>query len=356
MADVLTAENADAARVGAAKRALRDARRRRSARSRTVTLLLALAGCGAFLAALCVGEYTVSVPEVLASLAGYGDDGTDFIVLGLRLPRALTGVLVGVAFGLSGAIFQRMLHNPLASPDIIGISFGASAAAVVAITVFGLGGAVVSGLAFGGALACAVGVYLLAWRRGVGGYRLVLVGVGVGALLSSTISYLLSRADIYAAQQAMVWLTGSLNGVGWPQALVPAAALAVLLPLTAALARPLRGLQFGDDSARGLGVLVEPSRFALVVVGVALTAVATAAAGPLAFVAFLADPIARRLTGGTALAPPALVGALVVLVADFTAQHLMGGVQFPAGVVTGAVGAPYLLWLMARSSRIGRSG
>ncbi|MGH3357654.1 MAG: FecCD family ABC transporter permease [Nocardioidaceae bacterium] len=337
---------------------VRHARRHRAARVTGVTVALAIVCFAVFCVSLSVGDYDIPLPEVVRTLLGRGDSASTFIVNELRLPRALTAVLAGAAFGLSGAIFQTLLRNPLASPDIIGITAGASASAVVCILGFGLSGYVVSGAAFAGALATALGMYVLAWRDGVGGYRLVLIGVAMHALLTSVISYLMTRAQVYDAQQALVWLTGSLNAKTWTTVQIIAWCSLLLFPLALVLGRGLRALQLGDDAARALGVGVERSRLGLLVVAVALAAVATAAAGPVVFVAFVAAPIARRMIGhnGLALVPAALIGAIVMLASDFAAQHAIAGTQFPVGVVTGIVGAPYLLWLLVTTNRVGRGG
>ncbi|MGL5860973.1 MAG: FecCD family ABC transporter permease, partial [Phycicoccus sp.] len=241
------------------------------------------------------------------------------------------------------------------------ITSGASMAAVVVITagsVVGVGvlsSFSVPAAALAGGLLTAAAVHRLARRgRSVPPYRLVLVGIGVGAMLTSVTSYLLTRADITDAARATVWLTGSLNGRTWPDAWPAVAAVVVLLPATLGLARPLRALQLGEQSAAGLGVPVERTRRLLVLVSVAAASVATAAAGPVAFVAFLAAPVARRLVGTPlTLVPAALVGAVVVLASDLVARLLFAPTELPVGVVTGVIGAPYLLWLLARAQRTG---
>lgn len=327
-------------------------------RARLVALVLAVLVLGLLFLALVVGTVVVSPPDVLSTLAGQGSRDTNYFVLERRLPRAATGLLVGLAFGLSGAILQSLLGNPLASPDVIGISAGAGAAAVTAIIAFGLSGTAVAGAALVGALVTAALMYLLAWRDGVTGYRLVLVGIGLAAILLSIISYFMTRSQVTSAQDALIWLTGSLNGRNWTHAVPLLVALAVLLPATAVASRALDLLSFGDDTARGLGVAVTPARLILLFCAVALAGVATASAGPISFVALLAAPIARRLTrdGGSALVSSALMGALIVLVADLAAQYTPGLPQVPVGVLTGAVGAPYLLVLLARMNRGGTGG
>src|SRR5690606_35761739 len=280
--------------------------------------------------------------------------GATFTVGRLRLPRAVLAVAAGFSFGLAGVTFQTMLRNPLASPDIIGISSGASAAAAVAIVSFSLGGPEVSVFAIVSALAVAMLIYALAFRDGVAGTRLILIGIGISAMLESLTAYVLSRAAEWDLQEAMRWLTGSLNGTTWQQVLPVLGALAVFAPVLLSRARDLSAMQLGDDTAAALGVRVERSRVAVIVAAVGLIAFATAAAGPIAFVAFLSGPIAARLVGPgfSLLFPAALVGAVLVLVAAFTGQFAFG-LRYPGGVVTGVLGAPYLIYLIVRSNRAG---
>jgi iron complex transport system permease protein len=321
-----------------------------------------------FAVSVLLGSYTVTIPDfvriLIAHLTG-GEriPGASFIVMENKLPRAVIGTMIGAAFGLAGALFQTMLRNPLASPDVIGISYGASAAAVTAIVVFGASGAAVSAAALGGALGVAAIIYAISsggTLRGTGrgdaaGNRLILAGVGIAAALHAVVNFLMTRADIRTAADALVWLNGSLNSASWDRAGVLALALAVLLPAVVALAGPLRILELGPDAAAGLGIRVGATRLALVVTAVALAAVATAAAGPVSFVAFLAGPIARRFTGKASLPASALVGAVIVMAADYVAANLapllLDGTVLPVGVITGALGAPFLLWLLVTANR-----
>ncbi|WP_246468872.1 FecCD family ABC transporter permease [Arthrobacter ipis] len=321
-------------------------------------------------ASILLGSYTVTIPDFFKILAAHftgGEKipGASFIVMEAKLPRAVIGSLVGLAFGLSGALFQTMLRNPLASPDVIGISYGASAAAVLAIVVFGASGATVSGAALGGAMAVAALILGISRSGSLGlgggsrgnaaGNRLVLAGVGIAAALHAMVSFLMTRADIRTAAEALIWINGSLNSASWDRACVLALTLMVLVPAAALLAGPLRILELGDDAAAGLGIRVAATRLGLVLTAVALAAGATAAAGPVAFVAFLAGPIARRFTGKASLPASALVGALIVLAADYFAANvaplLLDGTVLPVGVVTGALGVPFLLWLLVTSNR-----
>lgn len=336
---------------------LRSARTAGRSRAVVVSLLLAILGFAAFCYSLSVGDFPIPVSDVPGALFGYGDSATVFIIGELRLPRALAAVLVGAAFGLSGAIFQSLGRNPLASPDILGITSGASAAAVFAIIVANESGVTLSLAALAGALGTAFLIYVLAWKRGLSPYRLILVGIAIAAVMMAITSQLLTQALITDAQRATVWLTGSLNGRGWTQVEPLLWAMAFLVPATLAMTHQLRTLQLGDDTATGLGQRVERSRVTLLLLAVALAAVATAAAGPVTFVAFVAAPIARRLVRAPlSVVPAALVGALLVLLADLAGTQLFDPRDLPVGIITGIVGGPYLLWLLARANRTGTGG
>ncbi|WP_449374758.1 FecCD family ABC transporter permease [Arthrobacter psychrolactophilus] len=304
---------------------------------------------------MLLGSYTVTIPDFFAMLGGKTIPGASFIIMENKLPQALLGLLAGASFGMAGTIFQSMLRNPLASPDIIGISYGASATAVAAMVIFGVRGAGVSVAAIIGALLVALLITLLA--RGRGGTGLILIGIGAAAFMQAAVTFLLSRADINNAQEVIVWLTGSLNSANWERVTILTVALVVLLPLIAGGSRDLRGLALGDDTAAGLGFNVPRARLLLTILGVLLAALPTAAAGPISFVAFLSGPIAKRLNGGVASLPlSALVGAAIVLAGNFAAVNAIPGTSLPVGVVTGALGAPFLLWLLISSNRANQGG
>ena len=337
---------------------IRRARTAGRGRAVTVSIVLVAIGFAIFCVSISVGDFPIPLGDVIPAVFGFSGSDSSFIIHDLRLPRALAAVLVGGAFGLSGTVFQSLGRNPLASPDIIGITAGASASAVFIIVVLHGSGATVSIGALIGALITALVIYLLAFKgRSVTPYRLILVGIGVASVLASVTSYLLVRAEITTTRRATVWLAGSLNNRTWSDVGPLTAAMAVLVPAMILLTRPLRALQLGDDTAKGLGVSVESSRVALVFVGVALAAAATAAAGPIAFVAFMAPPIARRLVGATlTVIPAALTGAVLVLVSDVIARRLFAPTQLPVGVITGIIGGPYLVYLLARANRVGSGG
>lgn len=319
---------------------------------------LAVATFLVFCLGISIGDIHIGLADVMRSLVGSGDPGTQLIVQELRLPRALTGLLVGVAFGVSGALFQTMTLNPLASPDMIGITQGAGAAVVAGIVLGWDAGLSTQSLGLAGALAAALLVYVLAWKRGTTGYRIVLVGIGVSWICTSATDYLMARGGQFQAQAALGWLVGNLNGRDWAQVRPLAAALVVLLPAALLLGRWMRTLQLGDDVAKGLGTPVQPVRLAVLLTGVGLIAFGTAAAGPVAFVALAAPQITQRLAR-TAWPPPlasGLTGALAVLGADLIARKLIPDTELPVGVVTGVLGAPVLLWLLVRANRVGSGG
>ncbi len=333
-----------------------ESRRRRARRhSLVIAILLALV-IATFALTLSLGQSFTPPGDVIRVLLGENVPGVRFTVGELRLPRAVLAVLAGLSFGLGGVAFQIMLRNPLASPDIIGISWGASAAAVFAIVVLSLKGPVVSIFAVIAGLGVALLVYALSSRNGVAGTRLILVGIGVSAMLESFIAYILSQAPAWTLQEAIRWLTGSVNGAQLGQALPLLMALVVFGGLLLSRARDLEALRLGDDTAAALGIGVARTRIMIIVTAVGMIATATAVTGPIAFVAFLSGPIAARIVGhnGSLLIPSALIGAILVLAGDYAGQFLLQS-RYPVGVVTGALGAPYLIFLIVRANRTGSS-
>jgi iron complex transport system permease protein len=308
--------------------------------------------------AVGTGDFPIAPADVLAGLAGGGDGGTRFIVRELRLPRALCAVLVGIGLGVSGAVFQTITRNPLGSPDIVGFQQGAAAGALLVITVLaGSGAAGAAGALAGGALTALL-VYLLAFQRGgTSGYRIVLIGIAMSALMLACTDFLLSRARIEDAQEATRWMLGSLNNRTWEDLVPLLVVIGGLLPAMVAAGPALRALELGDESAHGLGLRVERARFLLIALAVVLVSITTVAVGPVAFVALTAPQIARRLarTAAPTLTCSALVGAALVLAADIAAQRLVPGTPLPVGVMTGAFGGLYLAWLLTTEWRSGRA-
>lgn len=326
-------------------------------RPRGVLVGLALGAIAFTVLILSVATGTISYGpgEVIEAILGGGTDTTRLVVQETRLPRALTALLAGAALGASGAILQSVARNPLASPDIVGFTQGAGAGAVLQIVVLGGGPAATATAALAGGFGTAAAVYLLAHRPGSGveGYRLLLVGIGAAAVMSAITSYLLTRGDVRDAQQAFVWLTGSLHDRTWSDVRIVALALLVLLPVALLRDRRLRILEMGDEMAQALGVPVQRSRAVLLVVAVALAGAATASAGPVLFVGLAAPQIARRLarSGGPSVALAALTGAVLMALSDLIGQRGFGDTPLPVGVVTGVLGGGYLIWLLTFERR-----
>ncbi|MFF3909024.1 FecCD family ABC transporter permease [Streptomyces sp. NPDC001848] len=325
-------------------------------RALAVVVLLLLAVLTGSVLLLGTGDFPIPAGDVLRTLVGDGNPGQEFIVTELRLPRVLVGLLVGASLGLGGALFQSVSRNPLGSPDVLGLGQGATAGALVVIVLFsGTATQVAMGALVGG-LVTGAAIHLLAWKQGLHGYRLVLVGIGVSAIVTAVNGFLLTKADITDAARAVFWMTGSLDGRDWDQVWPLLALCAVLVPLVLGNARGLRMMEMGDDVSCALGVRVERVRLLLMVSAVLLTAGATAAAGPVGFVALTAPQLARRLTRspGPNLVPSTVMGATLLIVADWASQRLFGADQLPVGVVTGVLGGAYLLWLLVTERRAGR--
>ncbi|MCW2901399.1 MAG: iron transporter permease [Streptosporangiaceae bacterium] len=319
-------------------------------RSAVVAAALTLVLAVAVLAALCVGERTVSPVEVLK--LPFGRPSPDRLTIELlRLPRVAVGLTVGFALGVAGALIQTVGRNPLASPDVIGVSQGA-AALTVGLLVFGV---VTSPFAIplvsvtGGFLTAAL-VYVVAWRGGLHAQRFVLIGIGISVALGSLTHVFLIGADIIAALHAKVWLTGSLKGRGWDEARPLLMVLLASVPGLLWASRAQRTMSLDDSTAAALGTRLGRQRLGLAALGVALASVATGAAGSVNFVALVAPQVAARLTRDTQipLLCAGLTGSVIVVTADIAARMLFAPVQLPVGAITAMIGAPYLMWLLIR--------
>ncbi|TDE41872.1 iron-enterobactin ABC transporter permease [Nonomuraea mesophila] len=322
---------------------------------RTVLVCAALGLAAATFAVLGLGtgEFEVPPGEVIQALAGQGAGATRLVVVEWRLPRVLMALLIGAALGLSGAVFQSLLRNPLGSPDVIGFNTGAYTGVLVTMVLAGRGYYETAAGALAGGLAAALVVYLLAYRRGVQGFRLIIVGIAISAVLASLNQWFVIKADLRLAAAAAIWGQGSLNTVKWEHVPPVAAALVLLAGCLLALGPRLSLLAMGDESAAALGVRTERARLLYLVVGVALTAVATAAAGPVSFVALAAPQLARLLarTAGVSLAPSAVMGALLLTASDWLGQRAFAPTQLPVGVVTVLLGGLYFAWLLTGPMR-----
>lgn len=313
-----------------------------------IVLVTAMTG----IVAITLGDYPLSIPQVLEVLLGGGAPFDRTVVLEWRLPRILLAVITGAALGVSGAIFQTLTRNPLGSPDIIGFSSGAYAGVLVVTLLLSTAPVgLVGGALVGGALTAAT-IYLLAWRDGVAGFRLILVGIGVTAILEAFNAWAILKGDLEEAMSIALWGRGTLTGTTTDQVVLGGTAVMLLLLGVAATARLLRGLELGDDRARSLGIPVERVRALSGALAVGLVAVTVATVGPIAFVALAAPQIAARLirAEGVCLTASAVVGSLLLVVADVIAQHAFPS-QVPVGVVTVVIGGAYLVWLLTHESR-----
>ncbi|MER5985266.1 iron chelate uptake ABC transporter family permease subunit [Streptomyces sp. NPDC001787] len=302
---------------------------------------------------LAYGTYEIPLPDVVRALLGEGPAGTRTVVVEWRLPRALLAVLLGAALAVSGAVFQSITRNPLGSPDVIGFSSGSYTGALVVMLVTGGGYYQVAAGSLAGGVLAAFLVFALAHRKGSEGFRLIIVGIAVSSMLGAFNTWLVLKAGIEEAMLAAVWGGGSLNSLGYGQLWPVLCVLAVLVPMAVALGPSMRLMELGDDAASALGTRTGAVRLVMVVLGVGLTALVTAAAGPIAFIALVAPQMARRITrtSAVALLPSAVMGALLLAVADLVGQRLFAPVQLPVGIVTVSIGGLYFVWLLVREAR-----
>ncbi|MFI0240525.1 FecCD family ABC transporter permease [Streptomyces sp. NPDC016845] len=323
-----------------------------------VTLVLAVAAFFVFSVSIAVGDFPIGLQRVLATLFGYGERVDEFVIMDLRLPRALAGLVVGVALGVSGALTQSIARNPLASPDILGITGGATAVAVALVTASGgTATAVLDTLglpaaALVGGLGTGLLVYFMAWRRGIDGFRLILIGIAVSAVMQALTTWLLVNADIRDVARAQAWLVGSLDNRSWGEVEVALWGTLILMVVVACVAFQFKPLHLGDDVAAGLGVRYTAVRAVLLLCAVLLASVAVSAAGPVPFVALVAPQVAMRLTKSPT--PPLLAsgatGALLLTGSDLVARTVLP-ISLPVGVVTAAFGGPFLIYLLVRANR-----
>lgn len=319
-----------------------------------VASILLLLIVGTAVVSVGVGEYPIGPSEVVRATLGFDTGNSDhaLVVRTFRLPRIVLAALVGSALALSGAVLQGVTRNPLAEPGVLGINQGAGLAAIALLTLApAASGALLPWVALAGGLVSALLIYLLAWNRGAAPVRLLLVGIGVGAVATALTTYLIVYGDVREVQRALLWLTGSVYGRTWEHVQQLSIWMSVLVPLVLLGARALNILALGDAPAKALGERVEVARGLLIVTAVALAAGAVSVAGTVAFAGLVAPHVARRLVGPAfeALLPAsALVGALLLLVADLLGRTVIAPGQLPVGLVTAVIGAPYLLFLLWR--------
>ena len=324
-------------------------------RAIAVIILIGLVTLSAMILNVGTGEYPISPPDVVKTVLGLEvqDGNYDFIVNTLRLPRVIVALLVGIGLGISGAILQGLTQNVLAAPDIVGVNAGASLAAVTLIVaVPSVPVAFLPPAAFGGALVVAIMLYLLAWKGRSSPLRLILIGIGLGAIASALTTVMIVFGDIRQVSQALIWLTGSVYGRGWEHIWPLLPWLLVFVPIAFLYAGPLNALNLGDEPAVGLGVKIERERALLLLASVALAGAAVATAGTIGFVGLIAPHVARMLVGpshGGLLPASAMTGGMLVVVADLMGRVAFGVVEIPCGIITSAIGAPFFLYLLYRN-------
>lgn len=301
--------------------------------------------------AITLGAVDLSIREVWNATWGDGDRKTLLVVRTLRWPRIATAVVIGMALAISGMLFQSIARNPLVSPDIIGINSGATVVAV-AWLVMTSNTSQVPLAAFLGAIITATVIYLLSWRNGASPDRMILVGIGVGSMTSAVTALILVRYPLEQIRPAVVWTMGSIYGSTWSDVKITGLVILLTLPVAIVLMQPLRAMSLGDNVTRSLGIPLETTRLAVIVIGCALASVAVAFAGPVGFVALMVPHMARMIAGpqsGGVLVFSGLLGGIMLLLSDTVALHFLP-VVLPVGVVTGAIGAPYFLFLLYRSN------
>ncbi|MFM9281137.1 FecCD family ABC transporter permease [Paenibacillus jiagnxiensis] len=323
-------------------------------RTLAVLLMLLILLAVFLVAGLSVGSTLISPLEVIKHLLGAGNEDYTYIIDTLRLPRMMLAMLVGAALGVSGLILQGMIRNPLGSPDIIGVTGGASVAAVIFITYFA-GTVSIDWLpvaAIAGAACISALIYLLAWKSGVTPIRLVLIGIGMAAAMSAMTTMMMVLGDTVSTTQAYLWLTGSVYGAKWDDVYAMLPWVLVFTPLSLFFARTANAQEMGDQVAAGLGVKVQLHRFVLLFISVALAGSAVAYAGGISFVGLLAPHISRKLVGrsfGSLVPVSALIGGMIVLLADVVARTAFLPSDLPAGIFVSGIGAPFFIYLLFRN-------
>ncbi|MBZ9536310.1 iron chelate uptake ABC transporter family permease subunit [Cytobacillus oceanisediminis] len=317
-----------------------------------VTCLLAIISFALCWTMLMLGNTIYPVSDVISVLLGEQVKGASFAVGTIRFPRMVAGVFAGFAFGISGYVFQTMLRNPLANPNVIGITTGSSAAAVFCIIVLHASSTFVSIASIIGGLVTVIVIFLLSKGSSFSIGRLILIGIGIQAMLNAVISYLLLIGQHHDVPTAMRWLSGSLNGAKMENVYPLIIAVLLFAPIIILLGKRLDMLELGEQTATSLGIHTDRTRLILIISSVLIIALATATTGPIAFVAFLSGPIAKRLVGigFSSVIPAGLVGIILVLASDLIGQFAFVA-RYPVGVITGILGAPYLIMLLIRMNR-----
>jgi iron complex transport system permease protein len=328
-------------------------------RAAKVFIIMVLVAAVVFIFSTALGEMKISPLSVLQVFFGGGTEMEQLVVTSFRLPRIIVALMVGISLAIAGGILQGMIRNPLASPDILGITGGAAVAVVGFLAFFSDDNNALTVsikwmplAAFAGAGVIAILIYLLAWKNGVSPIRLVLIGIGISTLMQALTTLMMTLGPIYRASQANIWITGTVHGSTW-------ANVSILVPWTVALVtvalimvRKMNVQELGDEIAIGVGGHVQRQRFSLLMISTALIGSSVAFAGGIGFVGLMAPHMARRLVGssfGALLPVSALIGGILVMIADLIGRTLFSPLEIPAGVFTAGIGAPYFIYLLFKT-------
>ncbi|MUG72701.1 FecCD family ABC transporter permease [Paenibacillus validus] len=303
------------------------------------------------LVSLSMGSVRIPFTEVIMAVIGHNGESSGVVVVEFRLPRVVAAILIGAAMAVSGALFQGVIRNPLAAPDLLGVAGGASVAVVAFMTLSAGAYSIhwVPVIAIVGAFAAAALNYMLAWKKGVSPFRLVLIGIGISTAMGALTTFILISGPAYLASQVLNWITGSIYGTNWKYIAALFPWVAVFLPLAFLFAKELNVQSLGEDVAVGLGSRLQLNRFMLLAISVSLAGAAVGVAGTISFIGLLAPHMARKLAGNSykiLLPISALLGAIIVLLADLAGRMLFQPLDIPAGVFTAGIGAPFFMYLL----------
>jgi iron complex transport system permease protein len=324
-----------------------------------VFILMAIATALIFIVSTGIGDMNISPLSVIQVFFGGGTEMEQLVITSFRLPRIIIGLTVGISLAIAGGILQGMIRNPLASPDLLGITGGAAVAVVGFLAFFSdENNALTVSIkwmplaAFIGAGVIAILVYFLAWKNGVSPIRLVLIGIGLSALMQALTTLMMILGPIYRASQANIWLTGTVNGSTWENVRILVPCMLILVIATMILARNMNVQELGDEIATGVGSRVQRQRLYFMMISTALIGSSVAFAGGIGFVGLMAPHMARRLVGssfGSLIPVSALIGGMLVMLADLVGRTLFSPLEVPAGVFTSAIGAPYFIYLLFKT-------
>ncbi len=326
-----------------------------------IIMVLILLLIGLFFISLSIGVIHISPKEVIQTLLQKGTERQELVLFEFRLPRMVLAILIGAGLAVSGAILQGITKNELADPGILGINTGAGLAVVLFIFFLReffpeantLSTFLMPFAALVGALFAAFLIYVLAWKKGVNPIRLVLVGIGVNAAFGAILTILQLKMDPQNYRFVTIWLSGDIWNANWDFVLALAPWIFILIPIALQKARALNVFNLGDEIAAGLGTSVEKERGILLLIAVALAGASVAAGGAIAFLGLVVPHIARRLIGPLHqyLIPiSALIGALLLMVADTIGKNVLAPSEIPVGIVVAIISVPYFVYLLMKAN------